>query len=74
MRIERLIGMANDIAAFFAGAEAAAAAPRATAAHLQRFWSPAMRRQLEDYARRDGAGLTPTARAAVALTGDGAPH
>jgi len=65
--VERLVTMANDIAAFFAAAEDEAEAPRAVAAHLQRFWPAAMRRELADYQRRDGSGLTPLAAQAAAL-------
>jgi formate dehydrogenase subunit delta len=71
MSVERLVGMANEIATFFAGAESADEAPRAAAAHLQRFWSPAMRRQLVDYLRRDGSALTPVAAKAAAALADG---
>jgi hypothetical protein len=64
---ERLITMANDIAAFFATAEAGADAPQAMVAHLQRFWPPAMRARLLEHHLRDGRGLTPLAAQAAAL-------
>lgn len=57
--------MANEIAAFFGAAETGAAAPAAVAAHLRRFWTPGMRAQLVEYARSDGAALSPLAREAV---------
>jgi len=65
--VERLVVMANDIAAFFASAETEADAPRAVAAHLLRFWPAAMRRQLVDNQRTGGSGLTALAAQAAAL-------
>lgn len=61
---EKLIHMANQIAAFFAhqGDDAAAA----VADHFVKFWDPRMRRELMDLvARGDAKGLDPTAEAAA---------
>ena len=75
MRIERLITMANEIAAFFAGAETESEAPKAAAYHLERFWTPAMRRELIAYLRRDGSQLSPVAaQAATRLAEEATGH
>ena len=50
----KLIRMANDIAAFFAAEPVRADAVAGVAGHLQRFWDPRMRRQL--LALFDGGG------------------
>jgi formate dehydrogenase subunit delta len=68
MNIDLLIKMANEIGEFFAGATDAQAAAHDVANHLQRFWEPRMRAQiLRYYEERGGAGLTETAKNAVAL-------
>jgi len=41
---DRLVTMANDIAAFFAGESNKEAAAAGVANHLTRFWDPRMRR------------------------------
>ena len=56
MTPERLVHSANQIALFFE------AYPRergedGVLEHLQKFWTPAMRRQLVDYIATDGKGL-----------------
>jgi formate dehydrogenase subunit delta len=64
---QALIDMANQIAANLAvgpGDEVAAA--ERVADHLRRFWARRMKQQLSDYAREDGSGLSPLARAALA--------
>ena len=67
MTPERLVHTANQIALFFE------AYPRESAEagvleHLQKFWTPAMLRQLVDYAAADGQGLhTLVAAAATKL-------
>ncbi len=68
MNIERLVEMANDIAA-----NQAADRPSAVvliAQHLRRFWEPRMRKQIIDHLHNGGAGLGDEARAAVALLAD----
>ena len=69
MSLDRLVAMANDIAAFFSG-EAGSAAPEAVASHLRRFWAPRMRAQLVQAVQTNAAEtgtLSDTARRAVLL-------
>ena len=66
MNIDRLITMANDIAAFF-DAEGEAEAAGSIAAHLQKFWEPRMRAQIIAHEQAGGAGLRQSVRAAVRL-------
>lgn len=66
MNAERLVAMANDIAAFFAADPDHDAAAAAVASHLRRFWEPRMRRELLAYHAVGGAGLSPLAASAVA--------
>ena len=65
MRIERMVAMANDIAVYFASEPEHAAAVKGVRDHLQRFWDPAMRRQIKRHASEGGEGLSPLAREAV---------
>jgi len=67
MDIERLVAMANDIAAFFDSDSDKAAAAEGVRFHLSRFWEPRMRREIILHAQSGGAGLAPTALAAVRL-------
>jgi len=63
--IQRLVYMANQIAAFFAG-EAKHKAAAATADHISKFWDPRMRKQIfEHLAQHKGEGLSPIALVAV---------
>lgn len=39
------------------------------AAHIKKFWSPFMRRQICEYSSTDGDGLNPSAKRAVQLLG-----
>lgn len=64
MKDERLVSMANEIATFFAGEEAATAAQN-VANHLRRYWDPRMREQIVAFVAAGGSGLTPEARAGV---------
>ncbi|MCW8808333.1 MAG: formate dehydrogenase subunit delta [Rhodanobacter sp.] len=66
MNIERLVTMANDIAAYFAVEPDHATAVEGVRDHLTRFWDPVMRRQLKAHLTGDGEGLNPLAREAVA--------
>jgi formate dehydrogenase subunit delta len=68
MKLERLVAMVNDIAAFFAG-DAGSGAPAEVASHLRRFWEPRMRTQIIAAYRDDPStvsGLSETGRAAIA--------
>jgi formate dehydrogenase subunit delta len=65
MNIEHLVSMANDISHFFDGEFGAAESPPNIAQHIARYWDPRMRSQIIAHAAQGGAGLTPTALAAV---------
>ena len=67
MDIERLVAMANDIAAFFDAEPDKAVAAEGVRFHISRFWEPRMRRAIIEHEKNGGAGLTPTARTAVTL-------
>lgn len=56
--------MANEIGGFF-GQMPREEAISSTAAHLKSFWEPRMRREIIDYAQRDGGELLEIVRAAV---------
>jgi formate dehydrogenase subunit delta len=58
--IDRLVMMANQIAANLATADNPVAA---TAEHIRLFWDPRMKAMISAY---DGAGLSATAAAAIA--------
>jgi formate dehydrogenase subunit delta len=62
---ERLVAMANDIAAFFDSEPDKAVAAEGVRFHLTRFWDPRMRREIIAHSNQGGAGLSPTALAAV---------
>ena len=64
---ERLVAMANDIAAFFDSEADKAVAAEGVRFHITRFWDPRMRREIIAHVGAGGAGLTPTARSAVLL-------
>jgi len=65
--IERLVAMANDIAAFFDAEPDKAVAAEGVRFHISRFWEPRMRRAIIEHEKKGGTGLTPTARTAVTL-------
>jgi len=65
MHIERLVTMANDIAAFFHGAASPDEAARSIATHLRNFWDPRMRKQIIEHAQNSGEGLSELARRGV---------
>jgi formate dehydrogenase subunit delta len=67
MDVERLVAMANDIAAFFDAEAEPEAAAEGVRTHLSKFWAPRMRRQIIEHVAAGGAGLSATARAAVKL-------
>jgi formate dehydrogenase subunit delta len=66
VNVERLVAMANDIAAFFAAEPDRAAAEAAVANHLRRFWEPRMRREIIAHQQTGGRGLSELAAAGVA--------
>lgn len=58
MSPDKLVRMANQIAAFMVSRPADAAAA-GVAAHLNDYWEPRMRRRLLDHVAAGGAGLHP---------------
>lgn len=70
--MERLVGMANDIARYFASEPDHDEAVAGIATHLRRFWEPRMRAALLQHWREtEGAGLHELARAALARLAQG---
>jgi formate dehydrogenase subunit delta len=68
MKVEPLIKMANQIAAFFEGEAGIDAGARMVATHLSRYWEKRMRAEIIAYYQRDGGeGLDEVALKAVAL-------
>ena len=65
MDVERLVAMANDIAAFFDSEPDKAVASEGVRFHITRFWDPRMRREIVAHLQSGGAGLSETARSAV---------
>jgi len=66
VKAERLVKMANQIAAFFEGEPERAAVLEGIAGHLTRFWDPRMRRELLALIDVGGAeGLRPSVVEAV---------
>ncbi len=64
MQIEKLVMMANQIAAFFAVQGEERAVPQ-IAGHIEKFWDPRMRNAIAAHVAASGAGLNPLARAAL---------
>jgi formate dehydrogenase subunit delta len=67
MNSERLVAMANDIAAFFDSEPDKAIAAEGVRFHMTRFWDPRMRREIIEHVVAGGVGLTATAKSAVLL-------
>lgn len=65
MDVAHLVSMANDIAAFFDSEPDKGAAVEGVRFHISRYWEARMRRAIVEHVRNGGAGLTPTARAAI---------
>ena len=63
-KIDKLVHMANQIGDYYA-AMPEREAIEGVAAHLSRFWTPKMIRELVQFADRGGPGLKPTAARAV---------
>ncbi|WP_337185144.1 formate dehydrogenase subunit delta [Phenylobacterium sp.] len=70
-RPDRLIYMANQIAAFFAAQPGDAAI--GVAGHLKSFWDPHMRAEILAWRAAGGEGLSPVALEAVARLEAAAP-
>jgi formate dehydrogenase subunit delta len=74
MKIDALIKMANQIAAFFdgEGGHNPEEAAKLVATHLRRYWEPRMRTEIIEYLNnRGGEGLDELARNGVALLAAG---
>ena len=61
MSAEKLVYMANQIAAFFRS-QPDEAAVAGVADHIKSFWNPMMRREIYSHLRAGGEGLDPLAR------------
>jgi formate dehydrogenase subunit delta len=62
---DKLVRMANQIAANFEYEPDTEAAAEKVADHLRRFWDPMMRAEIIDYLQTDGAELSEIAQRAV---------
>ena len=67
MDVQRLVAMANDIAAFFDSEPDKAVAAEGVRFHITRFWDPRMRREIIAHVAGGGEGLSATAQTAVAM-------
>jgi formate dehydrogenase subunit delta len=65
MNPQRLVAMANDIAAFFAVEPDPESAADQVANHLKKFWEPRMRTEIRRFLDSGGTGLSPLARRGV---------
>ncbi len=74
MNIEHLVSMANDISHFFDGEYGVKDSPPNIATHITRYWDPRMRKEIIAHVAAGGAGLTPTALAAVRTLAPPAPR
>ena len=72
MNVERLVQMANDIAAYFAAEPDREEAEAGIAGHITRFWDPRMHRQILAHLADGGQGLDELARAGISRLADGA--
>lgn len=73
MRSEQLVTMVNEIAAFFQGADSETKGAENVENHLRRYWDPRMRKQIIEYASKQGEGLAPLAKAGIDLLARSAP-
>jgi formate dehydrogenase subunit delta len=65
MNPQRLVAMANDIAAFFNAEADKEAAAEQVANHLRKFWDPRMRAAIRRVAQEGGIGLSTLALSGV---------
>ncbi len=70
MHVDNLVKMANNIAAFFQAEPDRAVAIHGVVDHIRKFWDPRMRKQIIEYYRQGGAGLTEIAGQAVKQLAD----
>jgi formate dehydrogenase subunit delta len=61
----KLVKMANDIAAFFAGEPEPKLALEGIAGHIKKFWEPRMRREILAVLDAGGEGMVPAVRDAL---------
>jgi formate dehydrogenase subunit delta len=73
MKIDPLIKMANEIAAFCEGEGGTEEGARLVATHLGRYWEKRMRQEIIAHYRRGGEGLDEVALKGVALLAAAAP-
>jgi formate dehydrogenase subunit delta len=66
MSPEKLVRMANQIAAFFR-TQGEASAPAMVADHLAKFWEPRMRKAIIAHGKAGGEGLDPIAAQAIVM-------
>jgi formate dehydrogenase subunit delta len=71
MEVDKLVRMANQIAANLQYGPDRERTAQAVADHLQRFWSPPMRKQIIAYREQGGEDLSPVAAMAVAALAAG---
>jgi formate dehydrogenase subunit delta len=64
MKTEKLVMMANQIAAFFAAQGEERAIPQ-IATHIESFWDPRMRAAIREHVTAGGSGLHPLTLAAL---------
>ena len=62
--IDHLVKMANQIAAGVP-ATSTEAKVESTASHIEKFWTPLMKKQIREYIAKGGQGLTPVAAEAL---------
>jgi len=65
MDVEKLVRMANQIAANFDGGRDESQAVAGVTDHIRRFWSPLMREQIVAQWRSDPSELSPRAAQAI---------
>jgi formate dehydrogenase subunit delta len=70
MSADKLVRMANQIAAFFR-TQGEGSAPDMVADHLVKFWEPRMRDAIIAHGQAGGEGLDPVAAQAVAFLAEG---
>jgi len=69
--VQKLVKMANEIAAFFEAEPDRNVAIEGVAGHLKRFWEPRMRREIVQWVdEHAGEGLTELAAAAIKANRD----
>jgi formate dehydrogenase subunit delta len=65
MNVVHLVRMANDIGQYFASEPRREDAIKRMANHIERYWDPRMRRQIEKHVSQGGVGLEQLPKEAV---------